>query len=74
MNKELIINEKPIINREATEINEDEIFNVLVDSIKKGENNYCCFGSMRKQQIFFHQLIDQEILKKEEILYYNQIR
>ena len=26
---------------------------------------------MRKQQIFFHQLIDQEILKKEEILYYN---
>ena len=68
--KTIIINEKPNIEREAVEVHENKILNVLCDSIKRGEKNYVCFGSAKKLNLFYDSIIKNKLLEKEDILYY----
>jgi hypothetical protein len=68
--KALIINDKHNTSRTATEVHEDLIFDVLIKSINKGENNFCCFGSQSKLRKFMHKIIEMNILKRDEIIHY----
>ncbi len=68
--KTIIINDKPIIKRQAVEIHEELIFDVLIDSIKKDGKNYCCFGSEKRMRRYYDDIIKLDLLKKDEILYY----
>jgi hypothetical protein len=68
--KALIINDKHNTNRTATEVHEDLILDVLIKSINKGENNFCCFGSQTKLRKFIDKILEMGILKRNEIIYY----
>lgn len=68
--KALIINDKHNTSRTATEVHEDLILDVLIKSIKKGENNFCCFGSQSKLRKFMYKILEMGILKRDEIIYY----
>jgi hypothetical protein len=69
-NKTLIINEIPIIEREAVELHEEQILNKMMEKLKEDKKIYCVYGSERKLRQHIKYIIDEGILKREEILYY----
>ena len=69
--KTIIINDKPNIKRTAYKLSEDKLIKKLIESIKKKEKNYICFGSNSKQKKIINYLIENDILKKEENLSYS---
>ena len=59
------------IEIKTSPLNPDAIYNVLVESIKKGENNFIMAGSNKKIKKIHNQLISDGILLAKEILILN---
>lgn len=70
--KILLINDTVKYNYKSIEVHEDFILSVLIKSIQKGENNFCCFGSESKMRRFINVIVnDLKLLTLDEILYYS---